>query len=50
VTPADYDFIRKVLKERSGYVLAPDKHYLIDSRLNPLARELGCGSLTDLVQ
>ena len=50
MTSADYDFIRKVLKERSGYVLAPDKHYLIDSRLNPLARELGCGSLTELVQ
>ena len=50
MTPADYDFIRKVLKERSGYMLAPDKQYLIDSRLNPLARELGCASLAELVQ
>ncbi len=50
MTPADYDFIRKVLKERSGYVLAPDKQYLIDSRLNPVARELGCASLAELVQ
>lgn len=50
MTPADYEFIRKVLKERSGYVLAPDKQYLIDSRLNPVARELGCASLADLVQ
>ena len=50
MTSADYDFIRKVLKERSGYMLAPDKQYLIDSRLNPLARELGCASLAELVQ
>lgn len=50
MTPADYDFIRKVLKERSGYVLSPDKQYLIDSRLNPLARQESCPSLAELVQ
>jgi chemotaxis protein methyltransferase CheR len=50
VTPADYEFVRKVLRERSGYVLAPDKHYLIDSRLNPVARQENCASLADLVQ
>ncbi len=50
MTPAEYFFIRKVLMERSGYVLLPDKQYLIDSRLNPLARELGCASLMELVQ
>jgi chemotaxis protein methyltransferase CheR len=49
VTPTDYDFIRKVLKERSGYVLSPDKQYLIDSRLTPLARQEGCATLDDLV-
>jgi chemotaxis protein methyltransferase CheR len=48
VTPADYDFIRKVLRERSGYVLSPDKQYLIDSRLTPLARQEGCASLAEL--
>jgi chemotaxis protein methyltransferase CheR len=50
VTPADYEFVRKVLRERSGYVLAPDKHYLIDSRLMPVARQENCASLGDLVQ
>ena len=50
MTPADYDFIRKVLKERSGYLLSPDKHYLIDSRLTPLARQQGCATLAELVQ
>lgn len=41
MTPSDYDFIRKILKERSGYLLAADKQYLIDSRLTPLARQAG---------
>jgi chemotaxis protein methyltransferase CheR len=49
VTPSDYEYIRKILKERSGYVLAPDKQYLIDSRLLPVARQVECGSITDLV-
>ncbi len=48
--PADYDFIRKVLKERSGYVLSPEKNYLIDSRLTPLAKREGCATLAELVQ
>jgi chemotaxis protein methyltransferase CheR len=49
VTPTDYDFIRKILKERSGYVLSPDKQYLIDSRLTPLARQESCATLAELV-
>ncbi len=49
MTPADYDFIRNLLKERSGYVLSPDKHYLIDSRLTPVARQEGCATLAELV-
>ena len=50
MTPADYDFIRKILKERSGYMLSSDKQYLIDSRLMPLARQEGCATLDELVQ
>ncbi len=49
MTPADYDFIRKVLRERSGYMLSPDKHYLIDSRLTPVAKREGCANLGELV-
>jgi hypothetical protein len=33
VTPLDYDFLRKCLKERSGLVLSADKQYLVESRL-----------------
>jgi chemotaxis protein methyltransferase CheR len=50
VTPLEYDYLRKLLKERSGLVLAADKQYLVESRLLPLARRAGCAGLGDLVQ
>ena len=49
MTPHDYDFIRKVLKERSGLVLGPDKQYLLESRLLPVVRKGGFGDLTGLI-
>ena len=41
VTPLDYEFLRKLLKERSGLDLSADKQYLVESRLVPLARKAG---------
>jgi chemotaxis protein methyltransferase CheR len=49
VTPLDYDFLRKCLKRRSGLVLSADKQYLVESRLLPVARKAGLGSLGGLV-
>jgi len=49
VTPLDYDYLRKLLKDRSGLVLSADKQYLVESRLTPLARKAGIGSLGELV-
>jgi len=49
VTPHDYDFLRKCLKERSGLVLSADKQYLVESRLLPVARKASLGSLGELV-
>jgi chemotaxis protein methyltransferase CheR len=49
VTPLDYEFLRKCLKERSGLILTRDKQYLIESRLLPVARRSGLGSLGELV-
>jgi chemotaxis protein methyltransferase CheR len=49
VTPIDYDFLRKCLKERSGLVLSADKQYLAESRLLPVARKAGLASLSELV-
>jgi chemotaxis protein methyltransferase CheR len=50
VTPLDYEFLRKLLKERSGLDLSPDKQYLVESRLIPLARRVGLPGITELVQ
>jgi chemotaxis protein methyltransferase CheR len=50
VTPLDYDYVRKVLKDRSGLVLSADKQYLVESRLLPVARRAGLASLGELVQ
>jgi chemotaxis protein methyltransferase CheR len=50
VTPLDYEFLRKLLKERSGLDLSSDKQYLVESRLIPLARKAGLPGITELVQ
>ena len=49
MTPQDYDFLRILLKQRSGLVLAADKQYLVESRLLPLARKAGVSGLGELV-
>jgi chemotaxis protein methyltransferase CheR len=50
VTPLDFEYLRKFLKDRSGLDLAPDKQYLVESRLIPLARKAGLSGISDLVQ
>jgi chemotaxis protein methyltransferase CheR len=50
VTPLDYEFLRKFLKERSGLDLSPDKQYLVESRLIPLARRAGLPGIAEIVQ
>ena len=49
MTPFDYDFLRKCLKDRSGLALSADKQYLVESRLLPVVRKAGLGGLADLV-
>jgi chemotaxis protein methyltransferase CheR len=50
VTPSDYEYLRKLLKERSGLDLSADKQYLVESRLMPLARKAGLAGIPELVQ
>jgi chemotaxis protein methyltransferase CheR len=50
VTPLDYEFLRKFLKERSGLDLSSDKQYLVESRLTPLARRAGLCGIAEIVQ
>lgn len=46
----DFEFLAGLLKERSGLMLTPDKVYLLESRLTPLARKRGLDTLDALVQ
>jgi chemotaxis protein methyltransferase CheR len=46
---ADFDFLRKFLYDRSGLALTPDKSYLLESRLAPIARKMKLKSLADLI-
>jgi chemotaxis protein methyltransferase CheR len=50
VTPPDYEYLRKLLRDQSGLDLSTDKQYLIESRLLPLARKAGLPGISDLVQ
>jgi chemotaxis protein methyltransferase CheR len=50
VTPTDYEYLRKLLKDRSGLDLSADKQYLIESRLLPLSRKAGLAGISELVQ
>ncbi len=50
MTPFDYDFLRGLLKQRSGLDLSADKQYLVESRLVPLARKAGLPGIAELVQ
>ena len=49
MTPQDFDYLRKLLRERSGLVLSAEKQYLAESRLLPVARKHGLADLGELV-
>jgi len=50
VKAEDFNLLSGLLRERSGLVLTPDKIYLLESRLGPLARKRGMASLDELVR
>lgn len=45
----NFEFIANLLKEKSGLIITPDKLYLLDARLSPIARRRGCKDLDSLV-
>ena len=49
MTPQDFDYLRKLLRERSGLLLSAEKQYLAESRLLPVARKHGFAGLGELV-
>ncbi len=50
MTPREFEFLRKFLKERSGLVLLPTKQYLVESRLMPVVRRLKLADIGELVR
>jgi chemotaxis protein methyltransferase CheR len=47
--PEDFDLVSRFVKDRSGLILTPDKAYLLESRLMPVARKRGMKGLDDIV-
>lgn len=48
IRPENYRFLKEHLYAAAGIVLEEDKHYLVESRLAPIVRELGLESINDL--
>ncbi|HEY6904746.1 MAG TPA: protein-glutamate O-methyltransferase CheR [Candidatus Acidoferrales bacterium] len=50
ITSSDFDYVRKLVLQKSALVLGPGKEYLVESRLNMLASREGFSSLHHLIQ
>jgi len=50
VSPADFAFVAKLLRQRCALVLDPGKEYLVKSRLTPLAQRHGLASIEKLIE
>jgi chemotaxis protein methyltransferase CheR len=48
IKPENYKFLQEQVHSLAGIVLEHDKHYLFESRLAPIVRQLGLGSINDL--
>lgn len=50
ITTADFTYIADLVRRESAIVLEPGKEYLVESRLLPVAREVGAETISGLVQ
>jgi chemotaxis protein methyltransferase CheR len=48
IHPENYRFLQEHVYSSAGIVLEGDKHYLFESRLTPIVRQLGLDSINDL--
>jgi len=48
IYPENYRFLQQQVYSQVGIVLEDDKHYLFESRLAPIVKRLGLGSINDL--
>ncbi len=49
VSDPDFAYVQQLLREHAGFVLEPDKQYLVDTRLAPVVAQLGLTPISDLV-
>jgi len=49
LTTDEFEFIAGFIKQRSGIALTPDKGYLLDTRLSPIAKANGMADLRELI-
>jgi chemotaxis protein methyltransferase CheR len=49
MTAQEFDFIRRLLLERSAIVLEAGKEYLVETRLAPILRQLNLNSIGELI-
>jgi chemotaxis protein methyltransferase CheR len=49
VSPPDFEYVRELVRESAAIVLDPGKEYLVETRLEPLARSEGFESLGGMV-
>jgi chemotaxis protein methyltransferase CheR len=49
MTPAEFDYVCRLVRDRSGIVLEAGKEYLVDSRLTAVVRQCELGSISELV-
>ncbi|MFN8651629.1 MAG: protein-glutamate O-methyltransferase CheR [Gemmatimonadales bacterium] len=49
LSPADFQFVSTLVRQRSAIVLEPEKAYLLEARLSPLARNEGFASIDAMV-
>jgi chemotaxis protein methyltransferase CheR len=50
ISPVDFDYLRRLVRERSAIVIDPGKEYLLEARLGPLLEAERAGSLGELVR
>jgi chemotaxis protein methyltransferase CheR len=46
----DFEYIRRFAKEMAAIVIEPDREYFVEARVEPLARNEGFHSISDLVE
>jgi chemotaxis protein methyltransferase CheR len=46
---AEFEFVRRLVRERIGIALGEDHAYLVESRLAPMARDEGCDSVAEFI-